>query len=891
MLDRSHAKAFIPMLEILLEASPNAQAHASTPPTPEPPTPPGPDKGEEKKDQPAPVPETPEIIETESQTKTQPSKTKTTSLIDTSLLSPSAYGLFDDSDDQSNDLFAQEDAMATGHSEKIERNSDGSNDVVERSSEVRPPGTPMEETIEPEEDAGYDLEYQTMIPFLESLTPGSGFKCVTLLLLNHLLYSETGYDARIRHIIKKVAVRIMMFDLNNEAKYIEDISKAVGRNKTNKNEDEEVRKRNLQRDLAAFATRKFEVLEHTIAQKLIQMSSPQAKHDVSSNAAAGDKGEIASRKRLTREQIVRGLKVGSAGVVAGTLFALTGGLAAPGIAAGIAAIAGSTAAATAAVASLTSTAAVTAIFGVGGGGLYAYKVNRRTQGLTEFEFQRETNEFGQSQKKSVEAELFSTICLSGWLRDMCDFQRPWGVTPTNPRILDRLELLERFYHIHRPSNIAKSARILTNWRGEERALWRTFKEKYGRTPDQLFPLSDGMRLRAKLTQEEDLSLNMIFEELGLNPAAPVETGRRPIKNKVKAAWGWTKSAGRLYRKREDINETYFNDHAEDPAEAVPKPFSQNPTPAQNTAARPATEEDEEAAPPKHLATVWDYKTSYGGEIYTVKWESRVLLELCDTVTDMAVDVVGNVSKEILKQTALSTLLTAVAIPYAMVNVSNMIDSTWTLAVERADEAGVELARSLLHSKAGQRPVNLVGFSMGARTIYSCLKELARQQELWEAHQEKVAASVLVQEAKERGEVIEEENEEEEKLSAEETVDFTREPASIVEDAILMGTPNHMSLESWRLCRQVVAGRLVNCYSRKDWILSMMFQYKRMARMWKPVCGTTAVDAAGVENFDVTEIIVNHRDYCLYVGDILKLVGHGEPLNAVKNRPHIISGEL
>jgi Protein of unknown function (DUF726) len=42
----------------------------------------------------------------------------------------------------------------------------------------------------------------------------------------------------------------------------------------------------------------------------------------------------------------------------------------------------------------------------------------------------------------------------------------------------------------------------------------------------------------------------------------------------------------------------------------------------------------------------------------------------------------------------------------------------------------------------------------------------------------------------------------------------------------MGMPNHMSHSSWHACRQVVAGRLVNCFSRKDLILSLMFQYKK-----------------------------------------------------------------
>jgi surfactin synthase thioesterase subunit len=38
---------------------------------------------------------------------------------------------------------------------------------------------------------------------------------------------------------------------------------------------------------------------------------------------------------------------------------------------------------------------------------------------------------------------------------------------------------------------------------------------------------------------------------------------------------------------------------------------------------------------------------------------------------------------------------------------------------------VLLAQTLLERKHGSRPVTLIGFSMGARLIYSCLHELER----------------------------------------------------------------------------------------------------------------------------------------------------------------------
>jgi Protein of unknown function (DUF726) len=97
----------------------------------------------------------------------------------------------------------------------------------------------------------------------------------------------------------------------------------------------------------------------------------------------------------------------------------------------------------------------------------------------------------------------------------------------------------------------------------------------------------------------------------------------------------------------------------------------------------------------------------------------------------------------------------------------LIDGTWTLVVERADEAGRELAQSLLFSCAGNRPIALVGFSFGGRVIYSCLKELARLQEKWEDYYERQA----------RGEVAQ--------WKKDSYFENMREPASIVCDVSLL----------------------------------------------------------------------------------------------------------
>ena len=56
----------------------------------------------------------------------------------------------------------------------------------------------------------------------------------------------------------------------------------------------------------------------------------------------------------------------------------------------------------------------------------------------------------------------------------------------------------------------------------------------------------------------------------------------------------------------------------------------------------------------------------------------------------------------------------------------------------------------------------------------------------------------------------------------------------------------------------------------------MFQMKRFQGILRPVCGTSPVAVNGVENWDVTDFVASHTDYCLVVSEILKRVRHGQP---------------
>jgi len=311
------------------------------------------------------------------------------------------------------------------------------------------------------------------------------------------------------------------------------------------------------------------------------------------------------------------------------------------------------------------------------------------------------------------------------------------------------------------------------------------------------------------------------------------------------------------------------------------------------------------------------------------------------------EVAQTATLKVLQVTALSALASALSLPSNLMRFTRLIDGAWALCVTRADDAGIQLAKSLLLSTAGHRPVTLIGYGMGARMIYSCLKELALHQERWEDEREKADPSfrknqkhksvhprrkwsLQVRKTKSEGAEdpemttpftssnLEESSQSSESDGCEEKsvakqedkanvdqpnikhtlnesdnaqkedknpkncgsevpVTYTREPASIVEDAILMGCPAYIHRPSWEACRRVVGGRLVNCYNPSDLILALMFQYECMSGLFRPTCGTYAINVSGVENYNVSKLITAHSDYSLAVGEILEMIQHGHPV--------------
>ncbi|KAJ0964243.1 hypothetical protein J5N97_029365 [Dioscorea zingiberensis] len=126
----------------------------------------------------------------------------------------------------------------------------------------------------------------------------------------------------------------------------------------------------------------------------------------------------------------RGGIIGAAALTGGTLLAITGGLAAPAIAAGFGALAptlgtlvpivgaGGFAAMASAAGSVAGSVAVAASFGAAGAGLTGTKMARRIGSIEEFEFKPIGNNHNQGR-------LAVGILVSGFVFEVEDFMRPW----------------------------------------------------------------------------------------------------------------------------------------------------------------------------------------------------------------------------------------------------------------------------------------------------------------------------------------------------------------------------------------------------------------------------------------------------------------------------------
>lgn len=218
---------------------------------------------------------------------------------------------------------------------------------------------------------------------------------------------------------------------------------------------------------------------------------------------------------------------------------------------------------------------------------------------------------------------------------------------------------------------------------------------------------------------------------------------------------------------------------------------------------------------------WKVISGRSTEGFALRWELKALLRLGHALSTYIKSYAwGWAKKEILSRTIFATLASALILPYGIAKAARVIDNPFSVAVARSEKAGVVLADALINKVQGERPVTLIGYSLGARVIYSCLAELAE-----------------------------------------------RKAFGLVENVCLMGAPVPSDPLIWRRIRSVVGGRVINVFSPKDYLLAFLY---RANSLQYGIAGLQAIpDVQGVENVDVGDLVEGHTQYRFLVGTILR----------------------
>ncbi|KAK5091894.1 hypothetical protein LTR70_002991 [Exophiala xenobiotica] len=213
----------------------------------------------------------------------------------------------------------------------------------------------------------------------------------------------------------------------------------------------------------------------------------------------------------------------------------------------------------------------------------------------------------------------------------------------------------------------------------------------------------------------------------------------------------------------------------------------------------------------------------GAEVFALKYELEALLNLGNAMDGMVSSAAwGYAQQELIQSTVFADLMAAMW-PVALLKVARVLDNPFSVAKARAEKVGEVLAEVLVNRAQGERPVTLIGYSLGARAIYVCLQNLAKMRAF-----------------------------------------------NLVENAILIGAPTPSDTSDWRVLRTAVTGRLINVHSSNDYILGFMY---RTSSIQYGIAGLQPIEGLpGVENVDVSEDVDGHLRYRFLIGGILKKIG-------------------
>lgn len=212
-----------------------------------------------------------------------------------------------------------------------------------------------------------------------------------------------------------------------------------------------------------------------------------------------------------------------------------------------------------------------------------------------------------------------------------------------------------------------------------------------------------------------------------------------------------------------------------------------------------------------------------GDLYSLNWEPKILESMGKSIRILTNQTLSFSIYTILGQTALSTLISAILLPLSLISLFSLLDNPWSLALDKAWKSGKVLADVLMKDEFKLKSISLIGFSIGSFLIYSCLLELSKN-------------GIY----------------------------------GLIDDVVIIGSPISVKVDQLKMVRQIVNGRFVNCYSKNDWILGLLF--RALKNGLSDVAGLSPINnGTNIENFDCSEFINGHMCYRKKIPTILNLI--------------------
>lgn len=225
---------------------------------------------------------------------------------------------------------------------------------------------------------------------------------------------------------------------------------------------------------------------------------------------------------------------------------------------------------------------------------------------------------------------------------------------------------------------------------------------------------------------------------------------------------------------------------------------------------------------KDITGPWEFLGD-DSEVFALRYEVESLMGLGQSLKDLVSSRSWNfVKAEILKRTVLATLWSALW-PAYLLSAAAGVDNPFSLARNRSEKAGEILADAIINRVQGERPVTLIGYSLGARAIYSCLRSLA-----------------------------------------------ARQAFGLVDTVVFIGAPVPSNTQHWQIMRSVVSGKIYNAYSENDFLLAFLY---RATSIQLGVAGLQPIQGVeGVENVNLSEEVQGHLRYAGNIAKILDRCG-------------------